>query len=434
MVPVTAAGITERFTVSATVADQLAALRRRVETANTPGNLDGLFAHHVLSGMSPPIHWSVNPLVGAWMDGNRERAGRAPHTAALGYGVSDFRTSRHAEAEALLRQGLYVVMLREPFPADGMTFLRDPRQLLGIALGATAITDTEPVRDWLVQVLDDPRARSETPGLERIARHVRALLTGEPSPIRYLDMDADPVQLALAQWMILAGTARLSEPDTALQPMRRRLLALAVHTPATDLSIPDAALVHVATSHIVTASLDAAVLNRHHVGAVLRRFEAAMRRWRYDSKTETTQPVQWPINSETEVQDILWLILRSTFDDVVDEEPTRRLGHSYNLADFGIPSLGILIEVKYARSPGDLKKIEKEVAEDAVAYLRDKTYQKLIVFIYDESCSGQHHAMTAAALREIPNVEDVVIVSRPSQLPAPLPRTRTRARKSSASR
>jgi hypothetical protein len=85
-----------------------------------------------------------------------------------------------------------------------------------------------------------------------------------------------------------------------------------------------------------------------------------MRRWRFDTKTGTTPPVQWPIISERDVQDILWVILRSTFDDLIDEELTRKLGHSDNLADFGIPSLGVFIEVKYARSPSDLKNSKRK--------------------------------------------------------------------------
>jgi hypothetical protein len=58
---------------------------------------------------------------------------------------------------------------------------------------------------------------------------------------------------------------------------------------------------------------------------------------------------------EREVQDILWLILRPVFDDLVDEETLHTVGHSTYRADFGIPSLGLLIEVKYARMASDFK-------------------------------------------------------------------------------
>ena len=161
------------------------------------------------------------------------------------------------------------------------------------------------------------------------------------------------------------------------------------------------------------------VLSRSHLGAVLRRFEAAIRRWRWDDGS-LANPIRWPITSEREVQDILWLILRSVFDDVIDEETLPKLGHSTYRADFGLPRLGVLIEVKYARQHTDFKKIEKEVMEDSIAYLRGTSrYKEIVVFIYDESASVQEHDITAAALKELDGITDVVIVSRPSLLPVP---------------
>ncbi len=131
---------------------------------------------------------------------------------------------------------------------------------------------------------------------------------------------------------------------------------------------------------------------------------------------DVKQPIQWPVTAEREVQDIVWIMLRSVFDDLVDEEPLRRVGHSSYRCDFGLPRLGVLVEIKYARSADDFKKIEKEIIQDSVGYLHDRaTYTKLVVFIYDASCSVQEHDVTQSAL---PDIIDVVIVSRPSHLPA----------------
>jgi hypothetical protein len=148
---------------------------------------------------------------------------------------------------------------------------------------------------------------------------------------------------------------------------------------------------------------------------VLRNFEAAMKRWRWDGD-ELRKPIRWPVTQEREVQDILWLILRSYFPDVVDEDTLPKLGHSTYKADFGISSLKLIIEVKFSTSKDNFKKIEKEVQEDCIPYLRDLRYESLIVFIYDDSSSVQEHDTTRRALLEIPGIVDVVIVSRPSQL------------------
>ena len=152
---------------------------------------------------------------------------------------------------------------------------------------------------------------------------------------------------------------------------------------------------------------------------VLSRFETAMRRWRCD-ESSMKQPIRWPVTAEREIQDILWLMLRPVFDDLVDEETLPKLGHSTYREDFGIPSLGILIEVKYVRKSSDFKEIEKQVLEDSVAYLNGVTaYREIVVFIYDESASVQEHDTTASSLRGIDRISDVIIVSRPSQLARP---------------
>ncbi len=144
-----------------------------------------------------------------------------------------------------------------------------------------------------------------------------------------------------------------------------------------------------------------------------------MRRWRCDDST-VKQPIQWPITAEREVQDILWLMLRPVFDNLVKEETLPRLGRSTYRADFGIPSLGILIEVKCVGKSSDFKEIEKRILEDSVAYLNGVTaYREIVIFIYDESASVQEHDTTPSSLRGIERISDVVIVSRPSQLARP---------------
>jgi hypothetical protein len=200
-----------------------------------------------------------------------------------------------------------------------------------------------------------------------------------------------------------------------LEEGRQRILYQA----ATDLrfeSASQAAFIWSSVTAILFHALGDASLQASHVAAVLQNFEAAMKRWRWDGD-ELQKPIRWPVRQEREVQDILWLILRSYFPDVVDEDTLPKLGHSTYRADFGIGSLKLIIEVKFATSKEDFKKIEKEVQEDCIPYLRDLRYESLIVFIYDDSASVQEHDTTRRALLELPGLEDVVIVSRPSQLP-----------------
>lgn len=407
--------------VAGQLSGHLAALEQKVLSANTPGNLDGLFAYHVAQGTTASrFAWEVSPVTARWLDENADRLTNAPQLAVLGYGLTYFTSQARVEAVRHLRAGLQQLMRRDPYPADGVTFVHDLRQLVGIALGCAIVRGELPqVHAWLLSVVEDPRLRTDGPRRTLVRTHVHGMLTDQAATLGGLLDTKAAADLALAHWMTAVGTACLPDPVADLPQLQRQLLTVLLHTSAEDLSVPDAALLYAAGVQIINASIDQAVLNRNHVGVVLRRFEHAMRRWRYDDPAAANS-VRWPITSEREVQDVLWMILRSAFDDLVDEEPLRKFGHSSYRPDFGLPRLGVLVEVKYVRSAAAFRNVEKEVIEDSVAYLKQtSTYKKLVVFIYDESSSVQEHEMTAAALQELEHVIDVIIVCRPSHIQVP---------------
>ena len=121
-------------------------------------------------------------------------------------------------------------------------------------------------------------------------------------------------------------------------------------------STSQAAFIWAGISSALFYALTAASVQPNHVVAVLENFEATMRRWRWDADM-LQNPIRWQITQEREIQDILWLILKSYFPDVVDDDTLPKLGHSTYRADFGIGSLKLIIEAKYATSRDDFKKI-----------------------------------------------------------------------------
>ncbi|GGM28593.1 hypothetical protein GCM10011608_11690 [Micromonospora sonchi] len=405
----------------AQLADQMAALDRHLGPANKPGDLDGLFAHHILNGVDVSFPWEVNPLTTRWLDDHTDRLRHAPGLAVLGFALHAHRSHHDLGAHERLVDGLRDLMRRDPFPADRTTFATDRRQLLGITLAALVTQDALPAfRSWLLEILPDSRFRADDPRTDLARRHALAVLTDDPALLGGLTSIKSLPELSMVHWMSIVGAARLADPAADLQFIQRRILTGLLRTDIGDLSTCDAALVRAAAGRIIDASIDGTVLTRSHVGVVLRRFPAAMKRWRWDDPDDVRHPVRWEVGSEREIQDIVWIMLRSVFSDLVDEEPLPRLGHSSYRADFGIPRLGVLIELKYVRSAAEFKKVEKEILEDSIAYLRERgTYTKLIVFIYDASASSQEHDITTAALLERDDIIDVIIVSRPSQLPAP---------------
>jgi hypothetical protein len=412
-------GLAEEAIVVGLLAAQQKALVQQVASANAPGSLEGLFAYHVLHADSDfPLAWHVNPTTSEWLTDNSNRLGNMPIVAALGYGLRHFRGTAPPSIIDSFTDGLAKLRLRPPFPDDRVAFAFNPVAFLGIALGASALGDNQDTSTWLVAVLNDPRCYPTTPFQRLLYDYIRYVLTAEADTVDDIRDYRDVAEFALLEWMSRRSALHVVDPRADLSGLQARVLRAAVADDVSMLGAPRAALVWSAVHATLTRSVGELVLSRSHVGSILRRFEAAIRRWRWDDPASAKQPVRWAIDSEREVQDVLWLILRSVFDDVVDEETLPKIGHSTYRADFGIPSLRLLIEAKFARRASDFKLLEKEIMEDAVAYVletRDR-YDRILVFIYDDSASVQEHSLTISALRKLPNIEDVIIVSRPSQL------------------
>lgn len=103
--------------VVALLGAQQRALVDRVTGANAPGNLEGLFAYHVLHDEPDfPLAWAVNPATRAWLTANADRLGHMPALAALGFGLRHFRATAPPSVVTRLADGLAKLRLRDPFP------------------------------------------------------------------------------------------------------------------------------------------------------------------------------------------------------------------------------------------------------------------------------------------------------------------------------
>jgi len=384
-------------------------LRVAVLEQNLPGSVEGLLANHILrDDPRISIGWQVS-CTQEWID-TEFRPTNLDHVAALGYFLWAQPTSKFTSQ---LLDGLGRVRERDAFKGEHLSVARNPSRLLGIILGCLALGDTaSETLTWCRGVLDKMREKNIldydplVPYLFFRAFGTKIPVIAHSGPSLY--------DLAFVDWVIRHQIQQNEPSLEQLTENRQNILFKA----ATDLrfeSASQAAFIWSSVTSILFYALGAASLQPKHVAAVLRNFEPAMKRWRWDGD-ELQKPIRWPVTQEREVQDILWLILRSYFPDAIDEDALPKLGHSTYKADFGIGSLRLIIEAKFAASKDDFKKIEKEIQEDCIPYLRDLRYDSLIVFIYDDSASVQEHDTTQRALMEIPGIVDVVIVSRPSQL------------------
>lgn len=404
-------------TIAPYLGAQLNAFRARILASNCPGDLDGLCARHIM-GDRLDIGWDVDPLSDSWLADNAERLDDAGPLASAGYALTAL-TGARPDMMPKVRAALGRFMQRDHLRIGGPTFLHDTRTLLGITLVVLGVRPEMPeAATWLARTLADSRLKPADRFHELIRSHVLTAITGQPAePVRTETLFG-PADLALAYWMIGQNTTRLIDPADHRILTQRVMRAVMQADPA-ELTITQAALLASAANVITNISIDQALLSRTHLSLMLRRFPAAMRRWRWDSGDRIKEPIHWPVTSEREIQDILWLVLRSVFDDVIDEDTNPKVGHASTRADFGIPSLRLLVEVKYVYegTTAEFKKVEQQVMIDSVAYLqRTALYDEVVVFIYDSTASVEHHDLTRDTLIKVPGIADVIIVSRPGVL------------------
>ena len=384
-------------------------LRLAILEQNLPGSVEGLLAHHILRD-DPRIHvdWQVF-CTKEWVDAHFQPT-YLDHVAALGYSLWVHSDQR---LEDKLFDGLTRVRDRDAFKGEHLGIARNPTRLLGVILGCLALGDIAgETLQWCKNVLSGMQQKGMT-AFDPLVAYLFFRANGTKIPLPP-STETDLYRLAFADWTVRLQIHQTEPSQQQLNEQRQAIL----YQSATDLhfeSVSQAAFIWKSTTSILFHALSDAAVQPRHVAEVLYNFESAMKRWRWDPD-ELQKPIRWPITQEREVQDILWLILRSYFPDAVDEDTLPKLGHSTYKADFGIGSLKLIIEAKFATSKDDFKKIEKEVQEDCIPYLRDLRYESLIVFIYDDSASVQEHDTTRRALMEIPGIIEVVIVSRPSQL------------------
>ena len=410
---------------------QLSAFRHRISDSNHPGDLDGLCARHIM-GDRTDIGWEVDPLTETWLADNAERLDDAGPLASVGYALAH-PTGAGPDMISKVCAALGRFMQRDHLRIGGPTFLHDTRILLGIALAVLAVRAEMPeAPTWLAHTLSDARLKPADRFHELVRTHVLTAIGGQPpEPVR-TDTLNEPADHALAYWMISQNTARVVDPAEGLA-LPQRVMHTVMRADPAELTITQAALLASGANAITNTSIDQVLLSRTHLSLLLRRFPAAMRRWRWDDGDRVKEPIRWPITSEREIQDILYLVLRSVFDDVNDEDPNPKFGHGSTRSDFGIPSLRSLIEVKYiyVGTAAEFKKIEREVMTDSVAYLQRAThYDEIVVFIYDSTASVEHHDLTRDALTNVPGIADVIIVSRPGVLAQR--RSEPRAKKANA--
>jgi hypothetical protein len=90
------------------------------------------------------------------------------------------------------------------------------------------------------------------------------------------------------------------------------------------------------------------------------------------------------INDEYDVQDLLYVILKSIFPNLKEEDPTPRVGVKSNKIDLILREDGILIEVKMLKqSDHNEKDFIEQLKNDIQSYRNSHWLKHLLFFVYD---------------------------------------------------
>ena len=152
------------------------------------------------------------------------------------------------------------------------------------------------------------------------------------------------------------------------------------------------------------------------VSKLLKGVPAGLRRWTWEEKPRTHggTPRQWYIENEYHVQNLLYFLLAAVFADIIEEEYTGSVGQKKPRVDLVIPSLKLVIEIKFWYGKDKSQRIIEEIAEDTSLYLaQGSPHEQMIAFIWDDSRRTEEHDLLKSGLKNLKGIFDVVIVSRP---------------------
>jgi hypothetical protein len=324
--------------------------------------------------------------------------------AVLGYAASlaqDFSTIKPS-----LISGLDWLIGRKPFAQDPPSFEVDGTALLGIALGAE-VTGKGQVKEWMAKFLKYS-FEMRISAWDKCLIAAVAVITGNS------DLVPMPSETELADLRIALSSRGIANlhlfPDDCQHAMHQILdnpdIGKDTARAASRIRVLD-------WLSYETSLLTKERLTVEDVFHLLERVQVSLKRWRWDEK------VRWVIDNEYHVQDLLWVILAPLFPDLEDEENLPSLGHKHPRYDLGIPSLHLIIEAKFIRrgTQSAFATITEEIAADHSLYTSvGSQYDKIIVFIWDDSCSTEQHGELKQGLLKMPRIVGAVIVARPAKM------------------
>jgi hypothetical protein len=284
-------------------------------------------------------------------------------------------------------------------------FCTDGVSLLGIALGLRKVNDSLARPDWIVTTckVSDQRADDWQTSLIALAQRISGASVEKivSEEVRLIAFSKGLYEVGLDEESVQCIIERLRATPLSLVSNAEAPIRLAA------LRQIEAASPRISFNHATIAD----------VANVLRAIPSGLQRWTWEEKGKTTksQPRKWFIDNEYHVQNLAWFLLSPLFPDARYEENKSAVGSVHPRLDIVLPSLRLIIEVKFWRKAIKSEEMVRELAEDVGLYLTpDAPYDVIIPLIWDEGARTEEHAALISGLKAMKGIFDAVVVSRPA--------------------
>lgn len=118
------------------------------------------------------------------------------------------------------------------------------------------------------------------------------------------------------------------------------------------------------------------------VAIILDMFDSISNNINFLLKRKHNRP-PFKVENEYDVQDLLFVMVKSVFSDAILEEYTSKNAGSSKKIDIVVPSIKVVIEVKYIRNKSHAKSIADEIKIDIESYYVHPYCETLCILIYD---------------------------------------------------
>jgi len=378
-------------------------LRRRVVETLSRMDVNAYFAGWLLPDMAEQETLKANALAASKRIQGAQRTYQ--DVALLGFAMECGLLN--ADGVERLREGLRWMTGRTAH-VDGYLadFCTDAISLLGISLGLRRLKDGVARSDWVLTtcVMTGPRGDDLQTSLIALAHHL--------SGASKVEIISKEVRLVAFSKGFIDSGLNAADTEQVIERLKATELSL-----ISDAEVPirlaalkciEAGAPRISINHATTAD----------VVKVLRATPSGLQRWTWEDspKTPKSQPRKWYIDHEYHVQNLVWFLLSPLFPDAKFEENKSAVGPVHPRLDIVLPSLRLIIEVKFWRKAVKAEEMIRELAEDLSLYLTaDAPYDMIVPFIWDDAARTEEHAALISGLKGMKGVFDAVVVSKPAR-------------------